>query len=116
MSGLHGFYTLNTTKDIHIGKEIKQKLEERQMSITDFAQQIHCNRSNVYSIFSRSSIDINQLVLISKVLAFDFITEIYLKTPPPQKNLVLMEMDNATLQQMKEDASLKIISVHKLSK
>ncbi|MDR2836175.1 MAG: helix-turn-helix domain-containing protein [Bacteroidales bacterium] len=66
-------------EEIHIGKIIKQKFEEMQISITDFAKKINCTSQNVYHIFDSISIDINRLEQISKVLNFDFIKEIYLK-------------------------------------
>jgi len=65
-------------KDIHIGTHIKQKFEETSMSITDFANRIHCERTTVYDIFDRKSIDVELLVRISDVLNFDFYNEIYL--------------------------------------
>jgi plasmid maintenance system antidote protein VapI len=65
--------------DIHIGQLIKAKLTESNISITEFARRIHCERSNVYSIFKRKSIDIELLILISKSLNFDFIHEYYQK-------------------------------------
>lgn len=66
--------------DFHLGKLIQEKIEEKKMPIAEFARLIHCERSNVYSIFKRKSIDIEKLVLISKTLDFDFIYEYYLKS------------------------------------
>jgi predicted transcriptional regulator len=66
-------------KDIHLGSLIRQKLSENSMSIQDFSDKINCHRTTVYDIFKRKSIDIEQLIRISKVLDFDFIHEIYFK-------------------------------------
>ena len=60
-------------KDVHIGKLIKLKLSESNLSIADFAEAIHKTRTTVYDIFNRKSIDIDLLVTISEVLQFDFI-------------------------------------------
>jgi len=56
----------------HIGKTIKQKLEESNMSVKDFAKEINKERSNVYDIFRRESIDTDLLIKIGKVLNFNF--------------------------------------------
>ena len=71
------------SKNIHIGHLIKSKVEGQQMSISEFARKIHCDRSTVYHLFSQESIDITRLLKISKVLNFDFINEVYLKKPSP---------------------------------
>ena len=55
--------------DIHIGSIIKKKVEESKMSIAEFAEKIYCDRTTVYDLFKRSSIDIERLIRISKVLA-----------------------------------------------
>ena len=52
-------------KDVHIGKLIKLKLSESNLSIADFAEAIHKTRTTVYDIFNRKSIDIDLLVTIS---------------------------------------------------
>ena len=61
---------------ITIGKIIEKEVRRRQIQIVDFAEKIHCQRSNVYNIFSRSSIDILQLKLISEVLNHDFFRDL----------------------------------------
>ena len=64
--------------EIHIGQLIRQKQEEKGISISEFARNIHCDRSNIYNIYSRNSIDIELLISISKALDFDFISNYYL--------------------------------------
>ena len=70
-------------KHVHLGNLIRSKVEEHQMSVAEFARQIHCERSTVYYIFSQKSMDIARLMKISNVLNFDFINEIYLEKPSP---------------------------------
>ena len=41
---------------------------------------IHCSRTTLYSIFNSKSIDTERLLHISKVLDYDFISEVYLKS------------------------------------
>ncbi|MBP1645354.1 MAG: hypothetical protein H6Q16_929 [Bacteroidetes bacterium] len=64
--------------EIHIGQLIRQKQEEKGITISELARSIHCDRSNIYNIFSRKSIDIELLISISKALDFDFISNYYL--------------------------------------
>lgn len=44
-------------KEIHIGSLIKEKMEERGLSVSDFAHALHYERTNIYKIFKRSSIE-----------------------------------------------------------
>lgn len=57
---------------IHIGNQIKQVLEERGLTISEFARRINFSRENVYSIFKRPTMDIALLQKINKVLDYDF--------------------------------------------
>lgn len=66
-------------KDVYIGRLIQQKVDERRMSYAEFARQIHCARTSLYHIFNSKNIDVERLLLISEVLQYDFIGEIYLK-------------------------------------
>ncbi|GHT05855.1 hypothetical protein AGMMS49525_13590 [Bacteroidia bacterium] len=92
--------------EIHIGKAIRQKVKERGLHVTDFADAIHCNRTNVYNLFKRKSIDTEQLKLISEILNFDFFA-IY--SIPQSKYLVLLEVDEQRLQDFSGDKSLIFI-------
>ena len=73
-------------KNIHIGSIIRKKLKNKSITITEFALKINRERTTVYDIFRRKSIDIELLIEISKALEYDFIGEIYLlkKTPSLQ--------------------------------
>lgn len=60
----------------HIGHRIKSVFKEKGMSVSEFARQIHCERTNVYTIFNRPSIDIDLLARISKVLEHNFFEDV----------------------------------------
>ena len=47
---------------IHIGSIIKEKFDEMGLSVSWFSKQLCCDRTNVYSIFKRESIDTALLV------------------------------------------------------
>ena len=57
---------------IHIGSIIKKKFDELGISASWFAKELCCDRTNVYSIFKRESIDTSLLVKISLILKHDF--------------------------------------------
>jgi len=53
---------------IHIGHLIEEELRQQERSVSWFARKLYCDRTNVYSIFKRRSIDTELLMRISKVL------------------------------------------------
>lgn len=69
---------INTNKIMHIGELIRAEFlkHEKSHSATWFAQQLNCNRANIYNIFSRSSIDTELLYRISKVLDHNFFKDL----------------------------------------
>lgn len=56
----------------HIGKIIRQRLEETGMNKSEFARRINTTPQNIYGIFKRKSIDTDLLKEISSVLEYDF--------------------------------------------
>ena len=58
-----------------IGKLIEMEVR-KQMSITEFAEKICCQRNNVYDIFNRSKIDTILLKRISEVLNHNFFQDL----------------------------------------
>lgn len=61
-------------QNIHIGEIIKKVMKKRKISVTKLSQEIHCDRTNIYSIFKRKSIDTELLVQISNALHYDFLS------------------------------------------
>ncbi|MDE5586334.1 MAG: hypothetical protein K2I92_08335 [Muribaculaceae bacterium] len=64
----------NEFESIHIGKTIEEELRRQERTVTWLSRQIHCDRSNIYDIFSRASIDTDLLYKLSKALHRDFFT------------------------------------------
>lgn len=60
----------------HLGHKIKSVFEQKQMSVSEFARQIHCERTNVYTIFNRTTIDTDLLARISRVLEYNFFEDV----------------------------------------
>jgi transcriptional regulator with XRE-family HTH domain len=63
-------------QETHYGQAIKRKLEERGMSVAEFARRIYCTRENVYNIFERPSLSTDLLKKASQALDFDFLHEL----------------------------------------
>lgn len=59
-----------------IGELIKEELALQERSISWFARQLSCDRSNVYRIFQKSSIDTNVLARISIILHHNFFEDL----------------------------------------
>ena len=67
------FYkSINRITMIHIGSIIKKRFDEQGMSASWLAKQLCCDRTNIYSIFKRESIDTMLLTKISLILKHDF--------------------------------------------
>lgn len=60
----------------HIGKAIKEELVRRERSVAWFARQLSCDRSNIYRIFQKKSIDTHLLARICIVLKYDFFADL----------------------------------------
>ena len=57
---------------IHIGKKIEEVFRRQGRSSSWLAERLCCDRTNIYSIFKRESIDTAMLVKISRLLNHDF--------------------------------------------
>lgn len=61
---------------MHIGKRIKEVLEQRQMPVTWLAKEINCERTNVYNIFARKDINTGLLTKLGIILEHNFFKEL----------------------------------------
>lgn len=59
-----------------IGELIKRELERQERGITWFARKLACDRSNVYRLFRKESIDTGLLLRISRLLDHDFFADL----------------------------------------
>ena len=62
--------------EIHIGNLIKEEFIQQGRRAEWLAQQLNCNRTNVYNIFQRKNIDVEMLIKISRVLHRNFLRDI----------------------------------------
>ena len=61
-----------TAMSIHIGKEIEAELRRQGHGVTWLARRLPCDRTNIYNIFKRESIDTILLQRIGAVLGRNF--------------------------------------------
>lgn len=91
-------------REVHIGKLVKSAFDESGMSVAELARQLHCERPNVYSIFSRPNMDVILLVRLSEILNHNFLADVIRlykipNTSCSQLNIVI-SFDNLTASQM----------------
>lgn len=65
-----------TQTNLHIGHLIKSVFDKSGMTISEFARQIHLERTTAYSIFERPTVDVMQLARISLVLKHNFLSDV----------------------------------------
>ena len=64
-------------KDLHVGNMIQRELEQQGRSAAWLARSIFCEKSNIYKLFRRKSIGVDQLMRISEVMGHDFLADCY---------------------------------------
>ena len=58
----------------HIGRIIKSVFDKSGISVSELARQLHCERTNVYTIFKRRTVDVELLANLSEILDHNFLT------------------------------------------
>ena len=61
---------------MNVGKHIEEILRKQGRSAAWLATQIPCERTNVYNIFKRKSLDVRLLMRIGIILDYDFFKEL----------------------------------------
>lgn len=67
---------MKTEHEFHMGNLIKAVFDKSGLTVAEFAKRIHCDRTNVYKIFARQSLDTALLVKISKALQHNFFVDV----------------------------------------
>jgi transcriptional regulator with XRE-family HTH domain len=110
------FKNYKLMKAVHIGSIIRQKVNERGISVKNFAKMLHYSESNAYSIFNRKSIDSELLALISEILGYDFKSEYGEPCNIDQDCIALIRTNKTKLNELLEDKSINLISFEDHSK
>ena len=61
---------------MHIGQRIKEVMAKKKVSVIAIAKEIECERTNVYNIFERESINTGLLQKFSIILKHDVFKEL----------------------------------------
>lgn len=64
-------------KDVHVGEMIRKEMLRQGRTVNWLATQIYCEKSNIYKLFRRKSVDLGQLMVISEVLHHNFLRDCY---------------------------------------
>jgi hypothetical protein len=75
---------LKKGRRMNIGKHIEEILRKQGRSAAWLASEIPCERTNVYNIFKRKSVDVRLLMRISVILDYDFFKELSEEAFPNQ--------------------------------
>lgn len=96
---------------MHIGHLIKSVFDEKGISVTEFARHINCARPNVYSIFERYDIGVEQLIDISEALDHNFLDDVQLKSGL-RSHLPTRQLDvHLNLESISADKAERIVSL-----
>lgn len=68
-------------KDVHVGELVFAELKRQGRTVNWLASQIYCEKSNIYKLFRRKSVDLEQLMHISEVLNHNFLRDCFTEKP-----------------------------------
>ncbi len=101
--------------NIHIGQLIKDVFDKSGLSVAEFARRIHCDRTNVYKIFKRETIDVDLLVKISKVLKHNFLIDVMKQSNLNKQNNVQLNL-NISLENLSTENVVRLSELLKTLK
>ena len=81
-------------KTIHLGTMIKRELKEQGRTVVWLARTINMERSSIYKIFERNSLDVVLLVRISLVKNHDFFQDISTKIRENYDEMVNLHLNS----------------------
>lgn len=61
---------------MHVGKQIRRVMEEKDHSVKWLAEQLCCDRTNIYKIYKKPNIDTDLLQIICSILHYNFFIDI----------------------------------------
>ena len=93
---------------LHIGQMIKAVFDKSGLSVAELARRIHTARSNVYFIFERPSIDMEQLLDLCDALDHNFLDDIQLQRKM-KSNLCPRELHfDLNLDDLTDDKAIRV--------
>ena len=64
-------------KNVHVGEMVRTEMRQQGRTVAWLASNICCEKSNVYKLFRRKSIDLEQLMRISEALGHNFLRDCF---------------------------------------
>lgn len=62
--------------EVHIGAMVKCVFDNSGLTVTELARKLHYERSNIYAIFNRKTIDVELLANLSVILNHNFFEDV----------------------------------------
>lgn len=78
---------------VEIGEKIKEVFDNRNMKLTEFADELGTVRQNVYRIFKKRHVDTGLLLKISQVLNHNFF-QYYVDKPEESEDTKIADLKN----------------------
>ncbi len=102
---------------VEIGQKIKEVFDQRQMKLTDFADELGTVRQNVYRIFKKRHLDTGLLLKISQVLNHNFF-QYYVGDPTEQSDekIKLLKSETSDVQRQVDLSKKEIDYLRKIIK
>ncbi len=69
---------------MHVGKRIREVLDEQGRAASWLAMKIPCERTNIYNVFRREDVSVGLLKKISRILGHDFFAELSEELKKPE--------------------------------
>ena len=84
---------VNNNLGVHMGRLVKQKFTQSNLTREEFAKSISCVVGHVHKIFARKEIDVSLLKRISRTLNYDFFQHYSEELYPDKGNMVLVKIE-----------------------
>lgn len=81
-------------KTIHLGNMVKRELKAQGRTVVWLARTINMERSSIYKMFERNTLDVSLLIRISLVMDHDFFLDISNKIRDNYDEIVELFLNN----------------------
>lgn len=95
--------------DLHVGNLIKEKLSQRNVSISEFAKMLYMDESNLYKTLKKKHINTELLARISELLNYNFFVD-FQNQMEKNKCLLLIQMEKEQVNCLSLPKGAKILS------
>lgn len=114
---IHSVFYVFKMATVEIGQKIKEVFDQRQIKLTDFADELGTVRQNVYRIFKKRHLDTGLLLKISQVLHHNFF-QYYVADPTERvdEKIKLLKSETSDYQKQLELSRKEIDYLRKIIK